>query len=57
MLRGGAFKPRTSPYSFPRDSGLEGLDILCAVKEETGLPIVTELMSPDHLDVFTKKST
>ena len=43
MLRGGAFKPRTSPYSF-QGLGLEGLDILCAVKEETGLPIVTELM-------------
>lgn len=54
MLRGGAFKPRTSPYSF-QGLGLEGLDILCAVKEETGLPIVTELMSPDHLDVFNEK--
>ena len=46
LLRGGAFKPRTSPYSF-QGLGLEGLDILCAVKKETGLPIVTELMSPD----------
>ena len=45
---------RTSPYSF-QGLGLEGLDILCAVKEETGLPIVTELMSPDHLDVFNEK--
>lgn len=54
MLRGGAFKPRTSPYSF-QGLGLEGLDILCAVKEEVGLPIVTELMSPDHLDVFNEK--
>ena len=54
MLRGGAFKPRTSPYSF-QGLGLEELDILCAVKEETGLPIVTELMSPDHLDVFNEK--
>ena len=54
MLRGGAFKPRTSPYSF-QGLGLEGLDILCAVKEEIGLPIVTELMSPEYLDVFNEK--
>lgn len=54
MLRGGAFKPRTSPYAF-QGLGLEGLDILCAVKEETGLPIVTELMSTEHLDVFNEK--
>ena len=54
LLRGGAFKPRTSPYSF-QGLGLEGLDILCAVKKETGLPIVTELMSPDYLDVFNEK--
>lgn len=54
MLRGGAFKPRTSPYSF-QGLGLEGLDILCAVKEAVGLPIVTELMSPDHLEIFNEK--
>ena len=54
LLRGGAFKPRTSPYSF-QGLGLEGLDILCEVKEETGMPIVTELMSPDHLDLFNEK--
>mgnify|MGYP002509585693 FL=1 len=54
MLRGGAFKPRTSPYSF-QGLGLEGLDILCAVKKETGLPIVTELMSADYLDIFNEK--
>ena len=54
MLRGGAFKPRTSPYSF-QGLGTEGLDILCAVKEEVGLPIVTELMSPEYLDVFNEK--
>lgn len=54
LLRGGAFKPRTSPYSF-QGMGLEGLDILCKVKEETGLPIVTELMSPDYLDIFNEK--
>ena len=54
LLRGGAFKPRTSPYSF-QGLGLEGLDILCAVKEEVGLPIVTELMSDKYLDIFNEK--
>lgn len=54
LLRGGAFKPRTSPYSF-QGLGLEGLDILCEVKKETGLPIVTELMSPEYLDIFNEK--
>ena len=54
MLRGGAFKPRTSPYAF-QGLGLEGLDILCAVREEVGLPIVTELMSSKYLDVFNEK--
>lgn len=54
LLRGGAFKPRTSPYSF-QGLGLEGLDILCAVRDETGLPIVTELMSTDYLDIFNEK--
>ena len=51
MLRGGAFKPRTSPYSF---QGLEyrGLDLLCHAREITGLPIVTELMSPYDIDKF-----
>ena len=54
LLRGGAFKPRTSPYAF-QGLGLEGLDILCAVREEVGLPIVTELMSSKYLDVFNEK--
>lgn len=54
LLRGGAFKPRTSPYSF-QGLGLEGLDILCEVKQATGLPIVTELMSTEYLDVFNEK--
>ncbi|MDD6052098.1 MAG: 3-deoxy-7-phosphoheptulonate synthase [Clostridiales bacterium] len=51
VLRGGAFKPRTSPYSF---QGLEykGLDMLCHAREVTGLPIVTELMSPYDIDRF-----
>lgn len=54
LLRGGAFKPRTSPYSF-QGLGLQGLNILCEVREETGLPIVTELMSPEYLDLFNEK--
>lgn len=54
LLRGGAFKPRTSPYSF-QGLGLQGLDILCEVREEAGLPIVTELMSPEYLDLFNEK--
>lgn len=51
MLRGGAFKPRTSPYAFQglKDSGIE---LLLKAKEETGLPIVTELTSIVHLDLF-----
>ena len=51
MLRGGAFKPRTSPYAF-QGLGKKGLDILLEAKKETGLPIVTELMSIEHLPLF-----
>jgi 3-deoxy-7-phosphoheptulonate synthase len=46
ILRGGAFKPRTSPYSF-QGLGEEGLKILLAAKRETGLPVVTEVISPE----------
>jgi len=51
FLRGGAFKPRTSPYSF---QGLksEGLDLLKGARKATGLPIVTEIMSTAHIDMF-----
>ena len=51
LLRGGAFKPRTSPYAFQglKDSGIE---LLLKAKQETGLPVVTELTSLTHLDVF-----
>jgi len=49
LLRGGAFKPRTSPYSF-QGLGLEGLEILAKVREETGLPVVTEATDIDVLD-------
>ncbi|HEY3183260.1 MAG TPA: 3-deoxy-7-phosphoheptulonate synthase [Gaiellaceae bacterium] len=48
-LRGGAFKPRTSPYTF-QGMGLEALDVLREAKEETGLPVVTELMDPRHVE-------
>ena len=55
FLRGGAFKPRTSPYSF---QGLkyEGLDLLHKAKEETGLPVVTEIMSPFDIPKFIEKA-
>ncbi len=51
MLRGGAFKPRTSPYDF---QGLkaEGIEFLLEAKKETGLPVVTEIMNADHLPLF-----
>ena len=45
LLRGGAYKPRTSPYSF-QGLGIEGLKYLAEARERTGLPIVTEVMSP-----------
>ncbi|MBO7426599.1 MAG: 3-deoxy-7-phosphoheptulonate synthase [Clostridiales bacterium] len=51
LLRGGAFKPRTSPYDF---QGLkaDGIDLLLKAKEATGMPIVTEIMSTEHLPLF-----
>ncbi len=51
VLRGGAFKPRTSPYAFQglRESGME---LLVKAKKETGMPIVTEIMSVRHIDLF-----
>lgn len=54
LLRGGAFKPRTSPYSF-QGMGSTALDLLVEAKEETGLPIVTELMSEKPIDEFNDK--
>lgn len=53
FLRGGAFKPRTSPYSF-QGLELEGLRFLQLAKRETGLPIVSELMSVEYLDDFVE---
>lgn len=51
MLRGGAFKPRTSPYAF-QGLGKEGIDLLIKAREITGLPIVTEIMDIQDLDLF-----
>lgn len=51
MLRGGAFKPRTSPYSF-QGLGEQGLKFLAEAREETGLPVVTEIMGVDALDMM-----
>jgi 3-deoxy-7-phosphoheptulonate synthase len=50
-LRGGAYKPRTSPYSF-QGKGVEGIRLLLEAREASGLPIVTELMSADQLPLF-----
>src|SRR5215217_6600648 len=51
MLRGGAFKPRTSPFAF-KGLGPAGLEILREAREETGLPIVTELLDTNHADLI-----
>lgn len=51
LLRGGAFKPRTSPYAF-QGMKFEGLELLQEAKRETGLPIVSEIMSPKYVEVF-----
>ena len=51
LLRGGAFKPRTSPYSF-QGMRAEGIELLLEARKATGLPIVTEIMSLAHLDLF-----
>ena len=53
MLRGGAFKPRTSPYSF-QGLGRDGLKILARAREETGLPIVTEIMDTRHISLVSE---
>ena len=54
LLRGGAFKPRTSPYSF-QGMGTAGLDLLMEAREKTGLPIVTEIMDPRLADLFERE--
>lgn len=55
FLRGGAYKPRTSPYSF-QGLGEEGLKYLAEAREKTGLPIITEIMDPRDLDVIVRYS-
>jgi len=52
-LRGGAFKPRSSPYSF-QGLGEEGLQILAEAREQTGLPVVTEIMTPEQLPLISE---
>src|SRR5256885_2159177 len=54
-LRGGAFKPRTSPYAF-RGLGAEALDLLAAVRETTGLPVVTEVLDTPHVALVADKA-
>jgi len=53
LLRGGAFKPRTSPYAF-QGLGERGLEILADVRADTGLPVVTEVLDPSHVDTVAK---
>jgi 3-deoxy-7-phosphoheptulonate synthase len=53
LLRGGAFKPRTSPYAF-QGLGVEGLRILAEVRDETGLPVVTEIMDAGDVDIVAE---
>ncbi|RIK36316.1 MAG: 3-deoxy-7-phosphoheptulonate synthase [Chloroflexi bacterium] len=53
ILRGGAFKPRTSPYEF-RGLGEEGLKILAEARAETGMPIITEVLTPYDLDLVSR---
>src|SRR5919108_3296986 len=50
ILRGGAFKPRTSPYEF-QGLGIRGLKLLAKARKETGLPIITELLSEEHAEL------
>ncbi len=53
MLRGGAYKPRTSPYAF-QGMGVPGLELLVEAREATGLPIVTEVMAPDKVELVAE---
>ncbi|CAN5631097.1 3-deoxy-7-phosphoheptulonate synthase [soil metagenome] len=53
ILRGGAFKPRTSPYTF-QGLGVAGLELLAEARERTGLPVVTEVMEPSQVDIVSE---
>ena len=55
ILRGGAYKPRTSPYSF-QGIGREGLDYLAEAKKQTGLPVVSEILDPRDIELFLAKA-
>lgn len=55
ILRGGAYKPRTSPYSF-QGLGREGLDFLVEAKKQTGLPVVSEILDPRDIELFLEKA-
>ncbi|HEX5827406.1 MAG TPA: hypothetical protein VFY23_07795, partial [Candidatus Limnocylindrales bacterium] len=55
VIRGGAFKPRTSPYSF-QGLGVEGLRYLAEARERTGLPVITEVMEPSQVDIVAEYS-
>ena len=53
VLRGGAFKPRSSPYSF-RGMGVQGLQLLAKARKQTGMPIITEVMTPEDVDMVAQ---
>src|SRR5204863_2274233 len=53
VLRGGAFKPRTSPYAF-QGLGVQALRFLAEARERTGLPVVTEVMEPNQVDIVAE---
>jgi 3-deoxy-7-phosphoheptulonate synthase len=55
VIRGGAFKPRTSPYSF-QGLGVEGLRYLAEARERTGMPVITEVMEPSQVDIVAEYS-
>ncbi len=55
LLRGGAYKPRTSPYAF-QGLGREGLDYLVEARKQTGLPVVSEILDPRDIEVFLEKA-
>jgi 3-deoxy-7-phosphoheptulonate synthase len=55
IIRGGAFKPRTSPYSF-QGLGIEGLRYLAEARERTGMPVITEVMDPSQVDIVAEYS-
>lgn len=55
ILRGGAFKPRTSPYAF-QGLGVEGMELLVEAHKKSGMPFVTEIMSPKYIELFDREA-